>query len=181
MVCNSRGWTNPPLSRCMGYAYCFARPTYHVLNKIRYYSASDPRLPTKYICIPCRLQGDEKFQMIRDIYPAILESYTDLVLFRFYVPLLWYFLSWHCSIYPISRSIKLAQVHHPDSRKAFQKLTKYRDSLAKEHWDFLKENSEWLFIIHGFPQHHVACRVHQAYEYEIKSEIRFQFRCTTIL
>lgn len=72
------------LCRCMGYAeqrtFCVL---YASLMIFRYHSSEDRRLPAaSYSCIPCRLKGDEKFELIKDSFQDILSAWTDLACFR---------------------------------------------------------------------------------------------------
>ncbi|KAL5529555.1 hypothetical protein ACEPAG_5540 [Sanghuangporus baumii] len=83
-----------------------------------YDSTSDPRLPAKYVCIPCRLQSDIKFDLIKDKYPEILAAFVDLILFR--------------------RAIKFVETHNPGSLKEFRKLTKCSASLSEQLWNRLE-------------------------------------------
>ncbi|KAL5511311.1 hypothetical protein ACEPAH_4527 [Sanghuangporus vaninii] len=83
-----------------------------------YESTSDPRLPIKYVCIPCRLQGDIKFDLIKDKYPEILAAFVDLTHFR--------------------RAIKFVESHNPGSLKEFRQLTKCSASLSEQLWNRLE-------------------------------------------
>ncbi|KAI5120474.1 hypothetical protein M0805_006494 [Coniferiporia weirii] len=83
-----------------------------------YHSPEDPRLPSNFICIPCRLQGDVNFQLIKDSYPDILAAFMDLALFR--------------------RSIKLVERRNPGSLKEFRAVAKCEASSAGQLWKRLE-------------------------------------------
>ncbi|THH03421.1 hypothetical protein EW145_g6266 [Phellinidium pouzarii] len=83
-----------------------------------YHSPEDSRLPSNFVCIPCRLQGDINFHLIKDAYPDILAAFMVLALFR--------------------RSIKLVEAHNPESLKEFRKVAKCEASSAEQLWKRLE-------------------------------------------
>ncbi|KAH8117033.1 DNA-binding protein [Phellopilus nigrolimitatus] len=83
-----------------------------------YHSPEDSRLPSKYVCIPCRLQGDVNFHLIKDAYSDIFTAFMDLALFR--------------------RAIKVAEEHNPGSLKEFRSVAKCGASLAEQLWKRLE-------------------------------------------
>ncbi|PAV23827.1 meiosis specific hop1 [Pyrrhoderma noxium] len=92
-----------------------------------YHSPTDSRLPENYVCIPCRLQSDINFHLIKDVYSDILSAYTDLAHFR--------------------RAIKIAEKNNPESLKDFRKVVKCEASLAEQLWKRLEREGFILLEI----------------------------------
>ena len=70
----------------MGYVSCLVLELTPYSLPSSYHSPEDTRLPDSYVCVPCRLQADANFHLIKDAYADILRAFMDLALFR-YVPL----------------------------------------------------------------------------------------------
>ncbi|EJD02237.1 DNA-binding protein [Fomitiporia mediterranea MF3/22] len=98
--------------------FCEACGKWLHIRCMGYLSANDSRLPQKYVCIPCRLRGDVKFDLIKHTFPEILAAYEELINFR--------------------RAIKIAEEHSPGSLKVFRKLSKCNASLAEQLWNRLE-------------------------------------------